>query len=91
MKAKSKVTKRRRSKSLDEYVRGLDWNLKDAKEALHNAVEMGSFANARKYMTQIEKLQSKLFYAGSKGEKRTRRERQFHLSAGERYGRGKLP
>ena len=93
----------RGSLSQAEYIARLDWSIKDVTEALLNAVGMQSWANARKYIAQIEKFERLKFQAtagGPKGkfQRRLREEEQkmggpiyWKHQAGARFGRGRLP
>lgn len=74
--------------SLSARLASLRWNLRDAGEALNNAVAMQNWASARKYITQIEKLQRDLYdaerAAGTKAVYGTTRE---YKSDARRRGR----
>jgi hypothetical protein len=71
-----------RTRSRADYIASLQWNIRDAKEALHHAIDMSSWANAEKYITQLKALERKLYdaeatsqhgYAPLGGRKRARR------------------
>ena len=88
--------RRRPSKTREQWLASLRWNIKDAAEALKNAVEMGDMAGVRKYAGQIERLSQKLHdaewsRASKKRERRVYSHYVQHQSAGLRFGRGRLP
>lgn len=53
----------RRNLTRDQWIASLQWNMNDAMQALQNAVQMGAWANARKYIGQLEKLERQLYDA----------------------------
>lgn len=67
---------RRRSKTREEYVASLRWNIQDATEALKNAVQMQDWTNVVRYARQLQSLTPKLARAesGTLGPRRTVRE-----------------
>jgi hypothetical protein len=67
MKAKKR---KKRSKTQAERLASLEWNIKDAKEALKNAVDMGDWTGVRKYTGQIEKLELQRVRSSMRGSKR---------------------
>lgn len=74
----------RRSVSQADRLAGLQWNVRDAKEALHNAVAMGDWLGVIKYASQLQKLERDLVTSSSPGLRRAWREkRQRSLTAGE--------
>lgn len=88
--------------SREEYFARLRYSIKDAREALHNAVDMSDWDNAAKYITQIKRFERQLFEAGGDLpadlrmiHSRTPRWQKMGLrwtqTAGMKYGRGKLP
>lgn len=54
---------RRRSKTLEEHLASLRYNIRDATEALHAAVSMQRWENVIKYAKQLQVLERKLFAA----------------------------
>lgn len=80
-----------RTRTRAEYVASLEWNIKDAREALRNAVEMSEWAGVRKYTAQIESMQPKLSRAesGVLGPRRSARARlvreEEHRRSSARY------
>jgi hypothetical protein len=68
------MKRRKRSKTQAERLASLDWNIKDAKEALKNAVDMGDWTGVRKYTAQIEKLELQRLRSSIHGRKRNRRD-----------------
>lgn len=78
-------TRRRHSKTREEYLASLRWNIKDAKEALHNAVDMSDWRGVEKYTKQLHVLERKLFDAETDGA-RTKRLRR-HETWAEQSGR----
>ena len=62
----------------DENIARIEWNIRDATEALHNAVSMRNWAGVRKYTAQIEKYERLLNKATSVGGKRHRRTWMLH-------------
>jgi hypothetical protein len=64
-----------RTRTLEEYVASLRYNVRDALEALQNAVAMHDWRGVAKYARQLEALGPKLSRAeaGTLGPRRTRR------------------
>ncbi len=90
----------RRTRTREEYLGSLAWNIKDATEALHNAIAMRRWATARKYIGQLERLDRLQFVAETRtasGRHARRVERRglgfahYGHSAGATFGRGRLP
>jgi hypothetical protein len=52
-----------RSRTRTEYVASLGWNIRDAEEALHNAITMRDWRGVEKYVAQIRKLEAEKFRA----------------------------
>lgn len=77
-------------RSQKEYLAHLDWNIKDAKEALANAVGMGDWKGTKKYTAQLEALEAKRWKHSTK-----RTTRGYGIPseniAGQRFGYGELP
>ena len=61
MTASSRDAPRRRSKTREEWIASLRWNIKDAKEALKNAVDMGDWNAVEKYTRQIKTMEPRLY------------------------------
>lgn len=79
-----------------EYIADIDWNIRDATEALNNAVGLKDWRGVKKYADQITALEHKRWRADALGEKRRGREtgsllRGSGVPAGWKYGYGKLP
>lgn len=55
--------RRRRSRTREEYVESLRWNVRDTSEALKNAVDMRRWEGVIKYAKQLQVLERKLFVA----------------------------
>ena len=64
------MKRRKRSKTQAERLASLDWNIKDAKEALKNAVDMGDWRGVHKYTAQLEKLELQRVRSSMRGPKR---------------------
>jgi hypothetical protein len=58
-----KDSPRRRSRTREEYIASLRWNIKDATEALRHAVDMRRWSNVIRYARQLESLEEKLVLA----------------------------
>ena len=81
---------RRRTRTRTEYESSLRWNIKDAKEALHNAVDMSDWRGVEKYVGQPKALERKLYEleAGRPaGPSRARRQSETSGEAGARWER----
>ena len=70
---------RRRSRTREEWIASLRWNIKDAKEALKNAVDMGDWNAVEKYTRQIKTMEPRLYRAesGQLGVRRAGRTRMI--------------
>lgn len=55
--------RRRRSRTQSEYFASLDWNIKDAKEALRAALSMENWNGVIKYAKQLQVLEEKRYRA----------------------------
>jgi len=89
---------KRPSRTQEQYLAQLRWNIKDAKEALHNAVGMSDWAGVKKYAAQIQRLEDKLWRAQRHGPRRlaraTRAAEGYRARGGLWYkplGGGRLP
>lgn len=56
---------RKRPLSRSEWIRSLTWNIADAREALVASISMNNWTGARKYISQIEKMERQLYNAES--------------------------
>lgn len=76
----------RRSRTREEYVASLRWNIQDAKEALKNAVDMGDWNGVEKYTRQIKAMEPRLYRAesGQLGLRRSGRARMIREEEGRR-------
>jgi hypothetical protein len=75
---------KRPSHTQAEWITSLKWNIKDAREALHNAADMSDWAGVEKYAGQLRRLERKLAAAGGKGWRRLQRENpHMHMSLSE--------
>lgn len=90
--------KRRARVSKETNIARLEWNIRDAKEALVNAVGMNDWAGVRKYTAQIEQYTRLLWKAQNPSPGAVNRNRMMHgvriysnESAGDKFGRGRLP
>ena len=90
--------KRRARVTKADNLARLEWNIRDAKEALKNAVDLGNWEAVRKYTAQIEALEKLHFKASNPSPGATNRNRFRHgvriysyESAGDKFGRGRLP
>lgn len=87
----------------EQRIATLRWSRNDAHEALTAALSMGDWAGVAKYAKQVQGFESKLssIEASPSGQRRygrataglTRDEyaRGVHRTAGQKYGRGRLP
>jgi hypothetical protein len=77
---------RRRSRTREEWIASLRWNINDAKEALRNAVDLGDWNAVEKYTRQIKTMEPRLFRAesGQLGIRRAGRQRMIREEEGRR-------
>ena len=65
---------KRRSRTRDEWIASLRWNIDDATEALKAALSMRKWDGVIKYAEQLKKLEAKLHRAEVVGSSRRRSE-----------------
>ena len=80
-----------RSRSQADYIASLEWNIRDAKEALRLALEMGNYANVKKYASQLEDLTHRLDRARRHGPRRLARAYRAEEGRRARGGRWYRP
>lgn len=66
----SREPQRRRSRTQAEYLASLRWNIRDAEEALINAVRMRSWENVIRYTRQIQVLERREYDTQQLGARR---------------------
>jgi hypothetical protein len=69
-----------------EYLAVLEWNMRDAEQALSCAVSMRDWTGVTKYAGQIRKLQERHFRANQQ----PRLCRLWGCTAGQVFGRGRI-
>lgn len=75
----------RRSRSREEYAASLRYQIRDAEEALRNAVEMRAWRNVSKYAAQIQAAEERLARLLSAPTRSERRTEEIRRAYQERY------